>query len=157
MSPEQIEVHWRQKMRPRHAPPLERPRDQRSGGIAAAGSGGESTQAQIEWKDDGGPIDPNEQRQDPEDEAFCTFAELCEKRADKQLPQPELEAIWRTRMLPKHVAEKLADKHKDRDKDRRSDRDKDRGGDRRDDRKRSRDRRDDRRGGRRSRSRSRRR
>lgn len=57
-----------------------------------------------EWKDDKEPIDPEEQRQNPDDKEWYTF-ESIKKKYTKQYKPEELEAFWRKECKPAWVVE----------------------------------------------------
>merc|ERR1712060_816211 len=55
-----------------------------------------------DWKDDGGPIDPNELRRNPEDKEFYTFEAIKKKYAQTLTPEM-IEGFWRKDMKPQWV------------------------------------------------------
>merc|ERR1719329_1430707 len=57
-----------------------------------------------DWKDDGGPIDPEEKRRNPDDKEHYSFAEIKQKYASRFKPE-EVEAFWRKEMKPLWVVE----------------------------------------------------
>merc|ERR1711920_576165 len=57
-----------------------------------------------DWKDDGGPIDPEEKRRDPSDKEFYTF-EAVKKKYGIEFKPEELEKYWRKDMKPEWVIE----------------------------------------------------
>jgi len=63
-----------------------------------------------EWKDDKGPIDPNEERQNQEDKEWYTFEKIKEKYGKEYKPE-ELESYWRRECKPYWVVEQ-EDAHK---------------------------------------------